>query len=190
VGVIGLGAGTIAAYGRAGDRYTFYEINPLDIQIARERFAFLRESPASVEIIPGDARLSLERGTQQGFDVLAVDAFSGDSIPVHLLTREALQLYFGELRPGGLLAVHISNNYLNLEPVVRAAASSLGKQAVRISNPDDHPNGIYAASWILVGDAATFAAHARIGDAGTVLAPARGADLWTDDYSSLFPLLK
>jgi hypothetical protein len=190
VGVIGLGAGTIAAYGRRGDHYTFYEINPLDVQIAHTQFHFLSSSPADVQIVLGDARLSLEQNTLQGFDVFAVDAFSGDSIPVHLITREAFQLYFRELKPGGILAVHISNNYLNLEPVVRAAAASLGKEAVLVSNSDDHPNGIYAASWILVADASTFAALPDIEEDGRVLAPAGGSNLWTDDYSSLFPLLK
>lgn len=189
VGVIGLGAGTIAAYGHAGDRYTFYEINPLDVQIAKEQFDFLRDSPANISIVLGDARLSLDRGAPQGFDVLAVDAFSGDSIPVHLLTREAFELYFRELKPGGMLAVHISNNYLNLEPVVRAAAASLSKEAVRITNSDDHPNGVYAATWILVGTGAAFAARPEIEEDGTVL-PSAGGNLWTDDYSSLFPLLK
>jgi hypothetical protein len=190
VGVIGLGAGTIAAYGRLGDRYTFYEINPLDVRIARDQFNFLRDSPAANDIVLGDARLSLERAPAQGFDVLAVDAFSGDSIPVHLLTREAFELYFRELKPDGLLAVHISNNYLNLEPVVRAAAAALQKEALRVSNPDDHPNGIYAATWILVGANIAFTARPELEQAGTVLPAAPRGDLWTDDYSSLFPLLK
>jgi len=190
VGVIGLGAGTIAAYGRAGDRYTFYEINPLDVQIAGRQFNFLRDSPASIGIVLGDARLSLEWGDTQGFDVLAVDAFSGDSIPVHLLTREAFELYFRELKPDGVLAVHVSNNYLNLEPVVRSAAASLNKEAVLVSNSDDHPNGIYAATWILVGSSAAFATRPQMEETGRVLPSAKGDVLWTDDYSSLFPLLK
>jgi hypothetical protein len=190
VGVIGLGAGTIAAYGRAGDRYTFYEINPLDVQIANQQFNFLRDSPASTGIVLGDARLSLERGVSQGFDVLAVDAFSGDSIPVHLLTREAFELYFRELKPDGVLAVHVSNNYLNLEPVVRSAAASLNKEAVLVSNSDDHPNGIYAATWILVGANSAFATKPQMEEAGRVLPSMNRGNLWTDDYSSLFPLLK
>src|SRR5207248_87325 len=109
VGIIGLGVGTIAAYGRSGDECTFYEINPLVVQIAQQDFSFLRDSKARIAFELGDARLTLERLPRQQFDLLAVDAFSSDSIPVHLLTIEAFQLYFRHLRPGGILAVHISN---------------------------------------------------------------------------------
>ena len=99
VGVIGLGVGTLAAYGRQGDRYKFYEINPLVVQLANQEFSFLRDSEAKIDIVLGDGRLSLEQEPPQGFDVLVVDAFSGDSIPVHLLTREAFELYFRHLKP-------------------------------------------------------------------------------------------
>jgi hypothetical protein len=118
VGVIGLGAGTIAAYGRPIDRYTFYDINPLVLDIARRQFRYLRSCMARNEVILGDARLSLERETSKQFDVLAVDAFSGDAIPVHLLTRQAFALYWRHLKPDGVLAVHVSNKYLSLAPVV------------------------------------------------------------------------
>ena len=190
VGTIGLGAGTIAAYGHPGDRFTFYEINPLDVQVANTQFTYLRESQASIDIVMGDARLSLDRQSPQNFDVLAVDAFSGDSIPVHLLTRQAFELYFRHLKPDGVLAVHISNKYLNLEPVVESAAASLNKEAVRISNSDDHQKGIYAATWILLGSPAGFAGRPQIENAGTILAPASTKNLWTDDYSSLLKILK
>src|SRR5258706_16000426 len=115
----------------------FYEINPLVRKLAETEFAFLRESEARIEIHMGDARLSLEREPPQAFDVLAVDAFSGDAIPVHLLTREAFELYFRHLRPGGVLAVHISNNYLDLQPVVVSAATELRKTAVVVINERD-----------------------------------------------------
>ncbi|HVB57642.1 MAG TPA: fused MFS/spermidine synthase [Candidatus Acidoferrales bacterium] len=190
VGVIGLGTGTIAAYGRTGDRYTFYEINPLDVRIAHEEFTFLRDSKAKIEIVPGDARLSLERETPQEFDLLAVDAFSSDSIPVHLLTRQAFQLYFRHLKPDGVLALHISNQYLNLQPVVEAAAATLGKEAVLISNEDDHAQGIYAAAWVLVGSRDGFAGQREIESAGAILLPAGRETVWTDDYSSVFRILK
>ena len=124
VGTIGLGAGTIAAYGTPGDRYTFYELNPLVLEVANQQFSFLRDSEASIDVVLGDARLSVGKEPPGVFDVLAVDAFSGDSIPVHLLTREAFELYFRKLKPSGVLAVHVSNKYLNLQPVVRAAAAS------------------------------------------------------------------
>jgi SAM-dependent methyltransferase len=190
VAVIGLGAGTIAAYGHPGDHYWFYEINPLDVQIANQEFSYLRDSQAKIDIVLGDARLSLERQSPQGFDILAVDAFSGDSIPVHLLTRQAFDLYFRNLKPGGVLAVHISNKYLDLEPVVASAAAWLDKEAVMISNSDDHPKGVYAASWILVGNRAGFLGQTRIENAGTLLAPAKNRLFWTDDYSSLLRILR
>lgn len=190
VGVIGLGAGTIAAYGRPGDHYSFYEINSLDVQIANQEFSYLRDSRARIDIVPGDARLSLERQSPQGFDILAVDAFSGDSIPVHLLTRQAFDLYFHNLKPGGVLAVHISNKYLDLEPVVAAAAAWFDREAVMISNSDDHQKGVYAASWILVGSRAGFLGQQQIEKAGTIVAPAKNGALWTDDYSSLLEILK
>ncbi len=190
VAVIGLGAGTIAAYGHPGDQYWFYEINPLDVQIANQEFSYLRDSQAKIDIVLGDARLSLERQSPQGFDILAVDAFSGDSIPVHLLTRQAFDLYFRNLRPGGVLAVHISNKYLDLEPVVASAAASLDKEAVMISNSDEHQNGVYAASWILVGSRTGFLGQSRIERVGTILSPAKNGSVWTDDYSSLLRILK
>jgi hypothetical protein len=189
-GCIGLGAGTIAAYGQGGDRFTFYEINPLDVKIAQSQFTYLRESQAAIDIVMGDARLSLERQTPQNFDMLAVDAFSGDSIPVHLLTRQAFQLYFRHLKADGTLAVHISNKYLNLEPVVSAAATALHKEAVMISNSDDHAKGVYAATWILLGDHRALMGPQQIDPAATELAPAGPKYLWTDDYSSLLEILK
>src|SRR4029077_1832237 len=121
-------AGTLASYGRLGDRFRFYEINPLDIKLARTQFSYLADCQAKLDIVLGDARLSLERQPNQDFDVLAVDAFSSDSIPVHLLTVEAFELYFRHLKPTGILAVHVSNKYLELKPIVGLAAQALGKQ--------------------------------------------------------------
>lgn len=190
VGLVGLGTGTIAAYGRPGDRYTFYEINPLDIEIAHRWFHFLADSPAQIRIVPGDARLSLERESPRNYDVLAIDAFTGDSIPVHLLTLQAFQLYFRQLRPDGVLAVHISNRYLNLEPVVEAAAERLHKEAVLIVNRGDHSRGIFQSVWIVVGNSQGFEARKQIEDAGGILPPTPNDRLWTDDYSSLFRVLK
>ncbi|HYL13647.1 MAG TPA: fused MFS/spermidine synthase [Terriglobales bacterium] len=188
VGVIGLGAGTIAAYGRSGDSYVFYEINPLVLQIANREFSFLRDSSAKVNVILGDARLSLEQEKPQDFDVLAVDAFSGDSIPVHLLTREAFRLYFRHLKPDGILAVHISNKYLNLEPVVEAAADTLNKKAHLIENAPDAHRGIHHATWVLLGSPQGFEGKEQIAKVGTILDGHQ--QLWTDDYSSLLRVLK
>jgi spermidine synthase len=190
VGVIGLGVGTLAAYGRPGDRYKFYEINPLVVQLANQDFSFLRDSKAKIEIVLGDARLSLEQEQPQGFDVLVVDAFSGDSIPVHLLTHEAFELYFRHLQPDGVLAVHISNQFLNLAPVVAGAATSLSKEAVMIKTDPNGARGISGATWILVGNPQRFLAKPEIEKAGTLVAAASPQLQWTDDYSSLFKVLK
>jgi SAM-dependent methyltransferase len=189
VGAIGLGAGTIAAYGRPGDHYIFYEINPLVVQVANQEFTFLRDSAARIDVLLGDARLSLERESPQGFNVLVVDAFSGDSIPVHLLTREAFALYFRHLEPDGVLAVHVSNKHLFLQPVVAGAATKLNKEAVIVNSADDGRKGIYHATWILVGSREGFFGQPEIEKAGKPLTGSRQQS-WTDDYSSLFRILK
>jgi hypothetical protein len=181
--------GTLASYGRQGDRYKFYEINPLVVQLANREFSFLRDSAAKIDIVLGDGRLSLEQERPQGFDVLVVDAFSGDSIPVHLLTRQAFQLYFRHLQPDGVLAVHISNQYLNLAPVVAGAAMGLSKEAVMVNNGLDSPRGIYRATWILVGNPQGFLGKPEIEKAGIVFTASSPQLAWTDDYSSLFKIL-
>jgi SAM-dependent methyltransferase len=190
VGVIGLGAGTTAVYGRTGDHFTYYEINPLVIRIAQQKFTFLKDSPAAIDIVEGDARLSLEREQPQGFDVLAVDAFSGDSIPVHLLTREAFELYFRHLKPEGVLAMHVSNSHLDLEPVVIDAAANLGKESVLIHNSDDHPKGVYSANWILVGNPRRFEGQGDIESKGVIRLPGAKNHMWTDEFSNLYQALK
>ena len=190
VGVIGLGVGTIAAYGQPGDVYIFYEINPLVVRIARSDFHFLQDSRAGVAVELGDARLTLEREPPQRFDVLAVDAFSSDAIPVHLLTLEAFELYFRHLKPGGFLAVHISNQHLNLEPVVGVAAQQLGKEAVVITNHDDRENGIVSATWVILADRDSFLRNSDIEKAGRILVDQSPKKLWTDAHSSLFSALK
>jgi hypothetical protein len=190
VGVIGLGVGTIAAYGRAGDDYTYYEINPLVVQVAQQEFSFLRDSKAHLSIEMGDARLTLQRQPPQQFDLLAVDAFSSDAIPVHLLTSEAFELYFRHLKPSAILAVHISNRYLNLEPVVAAISGHLAKEAVLISSDNDRANGIASATWILLASHDVFAGLPAVGKAGQILATSGRGKLWTDSYSSLFTVLK
>ena len=147
IGVVGLGAGTVAAYGRAGDVMEFYEINPLVERVAREEFTYMRdarERGATVSVVPGDARVSLAGQSPQGFDVLVVDAFSGDAIPVHLLTAEALALYRRQMAPGGVIAFHVSNQYLNLAPVLGRLAKADGMQArVFESVGKDSAGGVY-----------------------------------------------
>lgn len=186
-GVIGLGVGTLAAYGRAGDDYHFYELNPNVEAIARRDFSYLRDSAAGTEVTIGDARLSLEAESPQGFDILIVDAFSGDAIPVHLLTREAFELYLRHLKPKGILGVHVSNQYLDLGPVVGALAASLGLHAVEIKSAKDEARRILAADWILLarhGDPL-----ARLGSTARAL-PASTAPVWTDDYNNLIRAMR
>jgi len=190
VAVIGLGTGTLAAYGRAGDVYRFYDINPLVEQIANTQFSFLHGSRAKVEVVLGDARLSLEREPKQDYDLLAVDAFSGDAIPVHLLTLEAFRLYFSHLKLDGVLAVHVSNRYVDLQPVVAAAAHALGKEAVLVDSDADDTDDSFDASWVLVGNPSSVLRTNRVTDAGEPLKPRQGLRTWTDDYSSLWPVLR
>ena len=190
VGAIGLGAGTIAAYAHGGDEFTFYEINPLVVQIAQHDFTFLRDSKAHISFELGDARLTLERQSPQDLDLLAVDAFSSDSIPVHLLTLEAFELYFRHLKPDGILAVHISNRHLYLEPVVAAAAEKLGKDAVLIESPSDRPNEIFLARWVLLAKGGVLQQFPTVEEAGEPPASLASVKLWTDSYSSLFAVLK
>ncbi len=127
IGILGLGCGTLAAYGKAGDTIRIYEINPLVLGSAQREFTYLRDTPAKVEVALGDGRLSLDSESSQQFDILVMDAFSGDSVPVHLVTREAFAIYFRHLKPGGILAVNVTNTYLNLAPVMARAAASFGK---------------------------------------------------------------
>jgi SAM-dependent methyltransferase len=190
VGVLGLGCGTLASYGRAGDVFRLYEIDPLVLRVARREFTFLADAPERVDVALGDARLVLESEVPQHFDVLAVDVFSGDSIPVHLLTREAFAVYFRHLRPDGILAVHISNDYLNLEPVVAAAAQAYGKTALVFNFvPPKDDELCYPANWVLMADPAVAASSSRFAG-GRPLHAAPHFRLWTDDYSSLFAVLR
>jgi hypothetical protein len=142
-----------------------------------------------VEVSPGDARLQMEREPDQNYDVLAVDAFSGDAIPVHLLTLEAFRLYFRHLKPGGVLALHISNRYLELQPVVRAAAEAMGKQALVFKTTSDDARGTFATTWVLVGDSEPLG-HAELKDSGRPPVALPGFHAWTDDFSSLLRVLK
>lgn len=191
VGVIGLGSGTLAAFGQRGDVFHFYEINPLVTGIAKTEFTFLADSPATIEIVPGDARLSLEREPLQVFDVLVIDAFSGDSIPIHLLTREAFELYFRHLAPDGVLAVHISNRYLDLRPVISRAAATLGKTTLLVETDDPDDGVIYGTTWVLVANRREILDRPPLGAAGSTLDPAPARfRLWTDDYSNLFQVVE
>jgi SAM-dependent methyltransferase len=189
VGVIGLGTGTLAAYGRLGDYYRFYEINPLVLRLAHTEFTFLGDCKAKADIAMGDARLSLERESPENFDVLVVDAFSSDSIPVHLLTLEAMLLYFRHLRPDGVLAVHISNRYLDLEPVLAGETRATGKLARVVDTEDDDTQDVFGATWVLITSPAS-GFHGEELTNSTAIESKRTVRLWTDDYSNLFRILK
>jgi len=189
VGVIGLGTGTIASYGREGDYYRFYDINPQVVEIARREFTYLMDCPAKVDIVLGDARLSLEREPPQNFDVLAVDAFSSDMIPVHLLTIEAFREYFRHLRSDGILAVHVSNRHLALEPVVQLAAEALGK-AVRLVENGDGADLVYGSTWVLLASKPEVLDRPEFEPHNLVIQVKPGLRLWTDDYSNLWKILQ
>jgi len=190
VGVIGLGAGTLAAYGKPGDSIRFYEINPQVIQIAKGWFTFLKQSPAKSEIILGDARLSLENERSQQLDVLAIDAFSGDAIPVHLLTREAFALYFRHLKPEGILAVHTSNTYLNLAPVVKLLAEDANYSARLIASDEDATALISSADWVLVTRNQRFLDNPETSAGIEDIAVPPHVRIWTDDYNNFFEILR
>ena len=191
IGVVGLGSGTLATYGRAGDVMRIYEINEQVLDLARSDFTFLSDSAARIEPVLGDGRLMLEADPPQHFDLLAMDAFSGDSIPAHLLTLEAMQTYFGQLKPEGLLAVHITNRYLDLKPVMAAAAQQYGKTALIYElKPDDSDLYCRSSIWVLMISPERAAALPASLQGGELLKPRPGFAPWTDSFSNLFTILK
>lgn len=192
IGIVGLGAGTLAAYGREGDAIRVYEIDPAVIDAAESAFTFLKDTQATVEIAEGDARLLMEREEPRQFDILVLDAFASDAVPVHLLTLEAIETYRRHLAPGGVMAFHLSSQSLQLDRVVRSAAGELGLAHLAVN---DHPSPrawhLYDSKWILVSEDAV--ALDRIGAANP--STRRGGSdetirVWTDDYSSLLSVVK
>ncbi len=190
MGVIGLGSGTLAAYGRSGDRFRFYEINPQVGPIARNLFTYLRDSGAQISFADGDARTSLQGEAAQNFDVLVVDAFSGDAIPLHLLTLEAMAVYQRHLAVGGVLAFHVSNQYLNLAPEIALLARSVGMRAMRIDSKEDLARGAYRSTWVLLSQDGGFFSKPAVLLVAMPIEVVRGLRAWTDDYSSVLPLLQ
>jgi spermidine synthase len=176
-----------------GDYIRFYEINPDVIEIATDtNFTYLQDSQASIEIVPGDARLSMEgelaNGYEQAFDVLVLDAFSGDAIPVHLLTSEAIEIYLRALNPDGVLAIHVTNRYLDLEPVVREIANHFGLKAARVHQSEGPM--VKPSDWIILARNNSVLGRAEIASRLHPLDSRRRVRLWTDDYSNLFQILK
>jgi len=193
VGVIGLGTGTIAAYGRKGDVYRFYDIDARVMHIARTQFTYLGDSAATIELALGDARLTLERDPPQNFDVLAVDAFSSDAIPVHLITREALGTYLRHMKPDGIVAFHVSNRFLDLIPVVARLAREHGAHAVLVRDDPDEEEDVRRSrsDWVLVSrDPAALKREAMVEREATEAEDRPEWRTWTDDYSNLIQILK
>ena len=181
VGMIGLGAGTLAAAGKSGDFFRFYELDPDVERLARSHFTFLADSPATIEVVLGDARLSMERESPQGYDALVLDAFSGDGVPTHLLTREVMATYLRHLKPDGVIAFHISNRHLDLAPVVAALARTERLHTLFLKD------GGYILWALAARDPAPLDALRPFASPDAAPTSER---LWTDDHASLFPLLR
>jgi hypothetical protein len=191
VGVLGLGAGTLATYGRPGDEMRMYEINDQVLDLARNDFSYLAESRARIVPVLGDGRLMLEREPVQNFDLLAIDAFSGDSIPTHLLTIEAMQAYLRHMKSDGILAVHITNRYLDLRPVVAAAARQIGLTVLAVElDPDEDDAFCRHSVWALLVRPERSDNLLKEIDKAETLAPKPGFAVWTDGFSNLLGILK
>jgi SAM-dependent methyltransferase len=188
VGVIGLGAGSIAVYADADDTYRFYDINPAVIRVANTWFTYLKDSPGKMQTVLGDARLSLEREPAQGFDVLAVDAFSGDSIPVHLITVEAFTEYLRHLKPEGVIAFHVSNRFLDLKPVLLAIAEKHGLESAYVHETGE--SGGTTSDWVLITRHKPFILRQEIVEATEPIVPRPEWRLWTDSYNNLIQVFR
>jgi hypothetical protein len=193
IGAVGLGVGTVAAYGQKGDTIKFYELNPQDVEIAKKQFTYLSDTPAKVEVITGDGRLSLEKqlqnGQKQNYNILMIDAFTDDAIPVHLLTKEAFGLYRAHLAPDSIVAVHISNSYLDLVPVIAKIAEYYDMHALFIDAPPN--NDLQTRSkWAFLSTNRKLLMTQELKKAKSVNADPRDIRLWTDDYSNLFQIFK
>jgi SAM-dependent methyltransferase len=198
VGMIGLGTGTLTAYGQAGDVFRIYELDADVLQLARHEFKYLADSKAQIEPVLGDARLSMERelaagaftNLEQRFDVISVDAFSSDSIPVHLITREALAVYARVIKPDGVIAFHVSNRFLDLAPVVQQLAADAGFTAWEIDDAPEDDDRYSHSDWVLVTRNQAFLQREEIAEAGEAVQPIAGLRMWTDQFNNLYQILK
>jgi hypothetical protein len=194
VGIIGLGAGVVAAYGRKGDEITFYEISQKVVDIERKEFTFLRDTPARTSVILGDGRLSLEREAPNRYDVLGIDAFAGDSVPMHLITREAMALYVRHLAPDGVIVFQATNRYIDMMPVVKRLATEFGMEAVLVSDSPDSQNGadywLSSTDQILVSRDRNLLAHPRIDEASSEIDDRPSLPTFTDAHHNLVRILK
>jgi len=192
IGVLGLGAGTLTAFGRAGDKVRVYEINPQVRQVATKQFSYVALCKAKVDIVMGDARLSMEHEPPQQFDILIMDAFSSDAVPVHLITREAVDIYLRHLKPAGLIVIHISNRHLDLQPVVEELARASGLKWLGVS--DDFVEDewfYYESSFMILGRPGSLIESPALMNAANITPRKPGkVRLWTDDYASMFRILQ
>ena len=188
VGVVGLGIGVLAAWGRPGDTYRIYELVPAVVDIAKSHFWYLTGAKANIEYALGDGRLSLERDPPQHFDMLSIDAFSSDSIPMHLMTREALRVYMSRIRPDGAIVYNVTNRFINLAPMVKLLAEAEGMKAILISHSPDSDEYNYT-DYVVVTNNEKLLAHARFAEPAEI-DKLPGLKVWTDDYNNLFDVLR
>jgi spermidine synthase len=191
VGVVGMGAGTVSCYAKSGHTFRFYDINPDVVRIAQKHFTYLSDLKArgaKLEIVIADARLALDREPAQNFDVLLLDAFSGDSVPVHLLTREAFAIYKRHMKPDGIIAVHITNSYLVLAPVIEKIAADAGYKTTRVATESDNADHD-STDYILVTNNASFLAATPPVLLGNEIELQHDTRLWTDRYHNLLRIL-
>ena len=194
LGFVGLGVGTLSAYGRAGDVVRFYELDPDVLALAKTQFSYLSSSPATIEFVIGDARLSMERellsGARQGYDVLAIDAFTSDSIPVHLITSEATALFFQHLKPDGILAYHISNRFLDLKPVLANIAQANNLVVRLVTDLPGDESTASTTDWVLLARSPAAFDDQRLADVVEEIDPNPHFSLWTDQFNNLIDVLK
>jgi hypothetical protein len=192
IGILGLGAGVTATLAEAGDTLHYYEINSLVVDIAKTKFDFWEACPADKRLFMGDGRLTLEAmSAPENLDFLAMDAFTSDAVPVHLITKEAYRMYLGHLKKNGVMAINISNRYLNLEPVVAQAAAELGLSGVVVPDEGDGQSYYTASTWVLMSPDASFFKHKNFrGSQVAQLVPKPDFRPWTDDYSNIIRILK
>ena len=188
VGIIGLGVGSFTAWGKAGDTFRIYELDPDVVRIARGQFWYLSESPSKIDVVVGDGRLNMERDPPQNFDLISIDAFSSGSIPIHLLTREALQAYRRHLAPGGVIVYNVTNRFVNLAPQLKLVAEAEGMKAI-LMNDDPSDDKYSGTAYVLVTDNAKLLADKRFADADDI-APIPGLTTWTDSFNNLFKVVR
>jgi spermidine synthase len=189
-----MGIGTILTYGKEGDKYSFYEISSEVQRIAQDYFYYIEQSLAEVDIRIGDGRRVLQKeldeGSVQNFDVLVLDAFSGDAIPIHLLSVEASNLYWSHLKEDGVLVVHISNRHIDLSDVVRQMASYSGKQAYFMEDYGETADYLSGSSWVIVTDNEAFLANPIVQENISDWERDAKPILWTDDFSNLYDVIE